>query len=188
MLREPGRVCAAYEELERLTYGLLPAMQTDFSIRPSSVRDVPEETSAVSHHGAPTEVQRGLKAPPARPLTRPLAESRGRTEGPGLPQGPGRAGPGGAGPAAVGQQGGAGASGPGAKPELSQGCLRQRSLSALPGAGSPRRSCRGFNAIARLPSPLCHPPCPCPCPKPALIPLLPRVSCRPRRVTAKQEF
>lgn len=33
----------------------------------------------------------------------------------------GRAGPGGAGPAALGQQGGAGASGPAAKQELSQG-------------------------------------------------------------------
>lgn len=89
LLQEPERVC---EELESPTYGLLPAMQTDFSISPSSVRDVPEKAGAVSHHGAPREVQRGLKAPPARPPTRPLADSRGRAEGPGLPQGQGRAG------------------------------------------------------------------------------------------------
>lgn len=122
---EPGSACAA-SQCEELK---LPAMQTGFSRRPSQCLRRLVPCHITEHPGNHGMVQPGL--PPSL-----WPGAAGAPRGSAFPRAgpfPG-AGPGRAGPAALGQQGGAGSSGRRAKPELSQGCLRQRSLSALPGA------------------------------------------------------
>lgn len=140
---------------------------------------MPEKAGAMSHHGAPRQSWHGS----ARPPTLPLAGSRRRAEGKRLPQG--RAFPWGwAGP---GRPGGPGAAG---RCWLLWAPSQAGAFSRLPPPAQPLRPSRGAgaaagsNASARHPSALCHPPCP----SPVLIRLLPCVSCRPRRLTAKQEF
>lgn len=168
----------------------LTARDADWLLKEtSSMRDVTEEAGAMSPQGTPRESRfsEGSKPPSQAPHPSSGREPPAHQEEGPFP----RAGPSpGARPGRAGQARrpwGSRAVLAALGPEPSRSFLKAASASAavppFPGLGPSARSCRRASASPRCPSPLCHPPCP----KPVLIRLLPCISCRPRRVTAKQE-